>query len=175
MAYDPLSNTTRRNRTQLLIASTAAVFTYWFDLQVSQIAALSAKFTFDPSLLPVLLLTMISYSLVAFIIYLLDDTRNREKSVYEKKLEDDQLRIFEQQEAINASCFDEAFQKYMDDMNDAIFMIEEKNTSESQHCDPELLSNIQIELNGLYGKKDLLKERFSKGDYTSADALLMKR
>lgn len=86
MASDPLSSTTHKARTYLLALSTAGFLSSWYNLKVRDIPFSGVDITVDEKLVPIMLTVGISYFLVSFVIYAVDDIINQAYTPYQERI-----------------------------------------------------------------------------------------
>lgn len=86
MASDPLSSTTHKARTYLLALSTAGFLSSWYNLKVRDIPFSGVDTTVDEKLVPIMLTVGISYFLVSFVIYAVDDIINQAYTPYQERI-----------------------------------------------------------------------------------------
>jgi hypothetical protein len=85
MAFDPLSESTRKARRSLLGMASATIVTHTFNVQVEDIPLVGIKIDFGPEVLAFVFGVGLIYFSVTFIVYYLDDFFNMGLSPFEEE------------------------------------------------------------------------------------------
>lgn len=73
MAYDPLTNTTRKTRKVLLVSATGLLFATIFKVSVTNIPIVGVNVGIEAGLIKTVFLLLTTYNLLYFIVYIIDD------------------------------------------------------------------------------------------------------